>query len=171
MEIIANFFKEDIFVVALILFNFLLLVLYVCNGIKLSRINKNYKQFMKKIGKGEDIEENLRKYLNKVEEVSNNNEEIYNYCKKLENDISKTIKKVGIVRYNAFKDTGSDLSFTLALLNEYNDGVVLNGIYSRETSNIFAKPIEKGSSKYTLSEEEKQAIDKAIQSEETYKIN
>lgn len=168
---ILDFLKTEIMIVIMLLFNFLLLVLYVCNNIKLSRINKNYKQFMKKLGKGEDLEENLRSYLNKVEEVSNNNRDIYNYCKKLEIDISKCIKKIGIVRYNAFKDTGSDLSFALALLNEYNDGVILNGIYSREISNIFSKPIEKGTSKYTLSEEEKQAIEKAIQSEETYKIN
>ena len=67
-----------------------------------------------------------------------------------------------MVRYNAFSDTGSDLSFTLALLDEQNNGVVLNGIYSREMSNIYAKPITNGNSTYTLSEEERQAIDKAI---------
>ena len=65
-------------------------------------------------------------------------------------------------RYNAFKDTGSDLSFTLALLDEKNDGIVLNGIYARDSSNIYAKPIEKGESKYILSNEEKEAINRAI---------
>ena len=67
-----------------------------------------------------------------------------------------------MIRYSAFKDTGSDLSFTLALLNKENTGVVLNGIYSRDMSNIYAKPVEKGVSTYTLSEEEKQAIEKAM---------
>ena len=66
------------------------------------------------------------------------------------------------IRYSAFKDTGSDLSFTLALLNKENTGVVLNGIYSSDMSNIYSKPVEKGESNYTLSEEEKQAINKAI---------
>ena len=79
-------------------------------------------------------------------------------------DFSKTISKVGIVRYSAFRDTGSDLSFTLALLNKHNDGVVLNGIYSREMSNIYAKPIKNAESTYTLSNEEKQAIQKALES-------
>ena len=74
------------------------------------------------------------------------------------------IQKIGLVRYNAFKDTGSDLSFTLALLDNKNTGIVLNGIYSRETSNIYSKPVEKGTSTYTLSDEEKQAIQKAINS-------
>ncbi len=166
MQEILEFLKTNTFIVIILLFNFLLLVLYICNNIKLSRINKNYKNFINKIGKGDNLEENLKLYLNKVDEVSNSNKEIYNYCKELDKEISKCIKKIGIIRYNAFKDTGSDLSFALALLNEKNDGVVLNGIYSREMSNIFSKPIEKGESKYTLSKEEKLAIEKAIQSEE-----
>ena len=90
------------------------------------------------------------------------NIELKNYCKQLDNTISTCVQKIGLVRYSAFKDTGSDLSFTLALLNEENTGVVLNGIYSREMSNIYAKPVEKGVSTYTLSEEEKQALNKAI---------
>ncbi len=79
-------------------------------------------------------------------------------------------EKVGIVRYNAFQDTGSDLSFALALLDEKNNGVVLNGIYSREMSNIYAKPVENGKSKYTISEEENLAIEKAINGDGTYRI-
>ena len=50
------------------------------------------------------------------------------------------------------------------MLNDNNDGVVLNGIYSREMSNIYAKPIKAGKSKYTISEQEQEAIDKAIES-------
>ena len=85
--------------------------------------------------------------------------------------MSKTIKKVGIVRYNAFKDTGSDLSFALALLNDNNDGVVLNGIYSREMSNIYAKPIKGGKSTYTISDKEQEAINKAIEENQYNIIN
>ena len=88
----------------------------------------------------------------------------------MDKDVEGCIQKIGIVRYSAFKDTGSDLSFALAMLDENNNGVVLNGIYSREMSNIYAKPIENGKSAYTISEEEKKAIDKAINSEEVYKI-
>ena len=107
----------------------------------------------------------------RVERVEKQNAEISNHLKNLDTDVSKCIQKVGIVRYSAFKDTGSDLSFALALLDENNDGIVLNGIYSREMSNIYAKPVEKGASSYTLSEEEKQAIDKAIKSLGVYKVD
>ena len=105
-----------------------------------------------------------------MEDIDPKYQEIQAYCNKLDNDMIKCIQKIGIVRYSAFKDIGSDLSFTLALLDEKNDGVILNGIYSRELSNIYAKPIQNGTSTYTLSEEEKQAIDLAMKTETTYKI-
>ena len=56
----------------------------------------------------------------------------------------------------------SNLSFALAILNEHNTGIVLNGIYGRDTSNIYAKPIVEGKCEYALSKEEKEALDKAI---------
>ena len=57
------------------------------------------------------------------------------------------------------------------MLDEKNNGVVLNGIYSREMSNIYAKPVENGKSTYTLSNEEKQAIEKAINTNQVYRID
>ena len=98
------------------------------------------------------------------ERVEKQNIEIAKFIEQLDKDFEKSIQKVGIIRYNAYKDTGSDLSFTLALLDENNNGVVLNGIYSREMSNIYAKPIENGKSTYTLSDEEQKAIERAINS-------
>ena len=62
------------------------------------------------------------------------------------------------------------MSFALALLDEKNNGVVLNGIYSREMSNIYAKPVENGKSKYTISEEENLAIEKAINGDGTIRV-
>ena len=69
---------------------------------------------------------------------------------------------MGMVRYSAFKDTGSDLSFALALLNDNNDGVLLNGIYSREMSNIYAKQVNQGKTNVKVSDEEKQALEIAL---------
>ena len=161
MESILNFLKTDLFLIVLLLGIILLLVLYIANSIKLSKLRKSYSKFMKKLGKGENIEEILKKYINTVEKVQKEQEEINNYCDSLEQNINICIQKIGMVRYSAFKDTGSDLSFALALLDKYNDGVVLNGIYSREMSNIYAKPIKNGKSDHTLSEEEKQAIERA----------
>ena len=137
---------------------------------KLSSINKKYRTFLQKLGNGKDITEDLENYMYRVERVEKQNAEISQYIKNLDEDLTKCIQKVGIIRYNAFKDTGSDLSFTLALLDENNNGVVLNGIYSREMSNIYAKPVQNGQSSYTLSNEERQAINKAIESANVIRI-
>ena len=161
MENLMEMLNNNYVILGIIIVNIILIILYISSNLKLRKLNKEYRNFMKKIGKGEDIEENLKVYINKVEKVEKENKEIEDYCESLNKEIAKTIKKVGIVRYNAFKDTGSDLSFALALLNENNDGVVLNGIYSREMSNIYAKPIKGGKSTYTISEQEQEAINKS----------
>ena len=164
MRIILDFLRTDTFLLIVLGFMVILLILYISNVVKLSKLRRSYSKFMNKLGNGNNIDEMLNRYIEEVENVANKNEEIVSYCKKLDNKIAKCTQKIGMVRYNAFKDTGSDLSFTLALLDEYNDGVVLNGIYARDMSNIYAKPIEGGKSKYTLSNEEKEALERAINS-------
>lgn len=166
MEIINSIIKSEIFLIVVALVNLVLLILYFCNLFKLKKINKNYNKFMKKLGNGNNIDEMLKKYISKVEEVNEKNDDIIKYCDKLDKEISLSIKKVGMIRYSAFKDTGSDLSFALALLNDNNDGVLLNGIYSREMSNIYAKQIIQGKTVSKLSDEERQALDIAINNDE-----
>lgn len=161
---ISEFIKTNTFLYTILVINLVLLILYITNVIQLKKINKNYKKFMKKIGNGNNIEEILNNYINKVEDVEKENKEIIKYCEKLNNEISICIKKVGMVRYSAFKDTGSDLSFALALLNDNNDGIILNGIYSREMSNIYAKQIKNAKSNNKLSEEEAKALEIAVNS-------
>ena len=161
MNFIDNLKENNLFIIGILIFNFIIFILYIANIIKLNKINKNYENFLKKLGKNTTIEEDLKKYIEDVENTQKTNEEIINYCKNIDNNINKCIKKIGIVRYNAFENVGSNLSFTLALLNEKNDGVVLNGIYAQDMSNIYAKPIKNGESEYTLSEEEIEAINKA----------
>ena len=162
MESIIEFVKTDNFLIIMAVLVILLIVGFIVMITKLSALNKKYGNFMKKLGDGKNIEEDLENYMYRVERVEKQNLEIANFIEQLDKDFEKSIQKVGIVRYNAYKDTGSDLSFTLALLDENNNGVLLNGIYSREMSNIYAKPVENGESKYTLSEEEKKAIERAI---------
>lgn len=162
MENLIEIIKTDTFLFVMFGIIILLLIGFIIILVKFSKLNKKYKEFMQKLGNGKNLEEDLVTYMDRVDKVEKQNMDILNQIKNLENDVTKCIQKVGMVRYNAFKDTGSDLSFALALLDENNDGVVLNGIYSREMSNIYAKPVEKGKSTYTLSEEEAQAIEKAV---------
>lgn len=170
MENILELLKTDNFLIVLSVIVILLIIGLVVVIIKFNKISKKYTEFMKKLGNGKNLEEDLENYMYRVERVEKQNAEILNYIKNVDNDLSKCIQKIGIVRYNAFQDTGSDLSFALALLDEKNNGVVLNGIYSREMSNIYAKPVENGKSKYTISEEEGLAIEKAINGDGTIRV-
>lgn len=159
MEIV----KTDIFLLIMLGIMVLLLIGFIIMLVRFSSLNRKYNNFMRKLGSSNSLEEDLQVYMSRVEKVEKQNAKTTKHVKNIEDNLTKCIQKVGMVRYSAFKDTGSDLSFALALLDENDNGVVLNGIYSREMSNIYAKPVESGQSTYTISEEEAQAIEKAIQ--------
>ncbi len=155
-------FEINAFEIIILIINIALIALYILNSIKLRKLRTNYSEFMTKLGKGNNIDEMLQKYVENVEEIKKENAEIERYCQKLDNDSKENLKKIGLVRYNAYKDTGSNLSFALALLNEKDTGIVLNGIYGRDTSNIYAKPVVNGKSEYALSKEEEEAISQIV---------
>ena len=159
-----EFIKTNTFLFILIVINLLLIILYIFNNIKLSKMISKNKSFMTKLGKGENVQEVLKEYIFKVEEVEMLSNDIIKRNERIEDNLGKCMQKVGLVRYTAFDNIGSDLSFALAILNKENDGVVLNGIYQSEGSNIFSKPVVKGKSPYKLSEEEEKAINIAINS-------
>ena len=163
MQEIIDFLRTDNFLLMLSIMVGILTIGFISILYSNIKLKNKYNKFMKKIGNGKNIEEDLENYMYRVERVERQNAEIISYCKNLDEEVAKCIQKVGMVRYSAFKDTGSDLSFAVAMLDENNDGVVFNGIYSREMSNIYAKPVKKGVSEYTLSEEEKEAIRRAIE--------
>ena len=74
----------------------------------------------------------------------------------------RTIQKVAVIRYNPFSDTGGDQSFAIALLDSLGNGVVLSSLHSRTDTRVFAKPVQSGRSKFQLSDEEEDAIKKAL---------
>ena len=75
--------------------------------------------------------------------------------------LRKSIRGVETVRFNPFPDQGSNQSFAIGMLNEDGDGVVISSLYSRERMSIFAKPVKNKKSEYELTEEEKNALNKA----------
>ena len=165
-----DFLRTDTFLIIISVILCILVIAFIILLVKLFSINKKYKTFINKLGDGNNIEEDLENYMYRVERVEKQNAEIRGIINTIDTNMENCIQKIGIVRYNAFKDTGSDLSFALAMLDEKNNGVVLNGIYSREMSNIYAKPVENGKSTYTISEEEQQAIQKAMENQNIYRI-
>lgn len=141
----------------------ILIAIVIVETVVIIFIHKRYISFMKKMGNGNNLDDMLKVYLDDIAEIKKDNTEIKNYYTKLDADMASCIQKVGLVRYNAFKDVGSDLSFAIALLDGNNNGVVLNGIYGSESSNIYAKPIKNKESSYQLSSEEEYALEIAEQ--------
>lgn len=163
MESILEFLKTDSFLMISFIINIVLIVITIINIFMLTKTNKKYIKFMKQLGNGNNLDEMLKDYLRDVKEIKRDNSEIKAYYTKLDSDIASCIQKVGLVRYNAFRDVGSDLSFAIALLDGNDTGVVLNGLYGSDSSNIYAKPVKNGVSTYQLSEEEKYALEIAEQ--------
>jgi hypothetical protein len=79
--------------------------------------------------------------------------------REIKKENSLFLKKIGLVRYNPFNERGGDQSFSLAILNKNDDGLVVTSIYSQEGSRVFSKSIIKGGSQYQLSKEEIEAIE------------
>ena len=117
MSNILDFLRTDTFLIAMLAISILSIILLVFNYLKLNKIKREYSEFMKKLGSGKNIDEDLKAYIGRVEKVENLNKEIIQYCERLDKTVDACIQKVGMVRYNAFKDVGSNLSFTLALLD------------------------------------------------------
>lgn len=154
-----NFF--DIVLLVWVIASNILLIIYI---LQLNKFKKDYGKFMYMLGDGRNFNDILKEYMNEVENVSRETLKLKNKTESVEKNIERCVQKVGVVRYKAYLDAGSDLCFALALLDFEDNGVVLNGIYSRDnTTTTYAKPIENGKSKYTLVKEEEEAIELARQ--------
>ena len=157
-----DFIRTQTLSFILLIVNFILFILVIVNNLRIKKIKENSVEFMRKLGTGKNITEDIEKYMDRIIELESGLSETNIHCKQLDKKIETCVQKVGIVRYSAYKDAGNDLSFAVALLDEKNNGVVFNGLYSKEMSSTYAKPIEDGKSKYTMTPEEGQAVLRAM---------
>lgn len=142
------------------------LLLFIMTMILLSSVNKlekKYRKMMRGVN-NKNLEDALNDNLDNIEKALEQSEIAINECKTLSEEMKGCVNKIAIMRYKAFEDVGSDLSFSVAILDSFNDGVIITGIYSRHDSTTYAKPIDKGISRYDLSEEEIHVLNEAINS-------
>ena len=128
----------------------------------LSYLKKRYRKMMAGAD-GANLERMLIGHIDETKAVVEENARIKAENKQLAALLQKALTRVGVVRFRAFEDMGSDLSFAIALLDAKNNGIVLSGIYARSETRTYSKPIENGASTYFLTEEEKQAIQQAME--------
>ncbi len=162
MENILLFVEEfsASIIIGSVILNLLLILLMIINYAITSNLKDKYKKLVKGTS-GKNIEGILMEHLTRVETIHDDMQSINRKIDILDNRISFCVQKVGIIRYNAFQDTGSDLSFSIAFLNNNNDGIIITGIHGRSESYSYAKPVKSGKSSYSLSVEELQALERA----------
>ena len=139
----------------------IMLFVIISTKMDLSEMRLRYKKMMT-TSEGANLEQLLTNNASKIKrslaEVERMNGEIV----ALKNILDRAITRVAIVRYDAFEDISSDLSFSVALLDDNNSGVIISALNGRDSSSTYAKPIENGiSTKYKLSKEEEQVLREA----------
>ncbi|HEV8230544.1 MAG TPA: DUF4446 family protein [Candidatus Limnocylindria bacterium] len=113
-------------------------------------------------GESGGIDEILDRHIKRMDGLNERLDALNKLHHELEDLSHRTIQKVGVIRYNPFSDTGGDQSFAIAMLDSHGNGVVLSSLHSRTDTRVFAKPVQSGRSRYPLSDEEQDAIKKAL---------
>ena len=150
-----------IIIIILLVFTVFLLIKSVSSSMRLSRLERKYTTFMK----GSDAQSLekifVRKFaqIDKLYEAKEDHEHDILFIKK---NLEKMFSKYGVEKYDAFDDVGGKLSFALALLDKDNTGLILNAVHSRDNCFLYLKEIVKGESYVMLSQEEVEALRKAV---------
>ncbi len=157
--------NDEIAVVVAAAAGVLLLVTFVWLGVLTSKLSKLKKAHSHLIGDTgvPNMEEVMRVIHERMSELDRRQNDQGQAMQDQERRLSSLKGRIGVHRFNAFSDSGSDLSFSIAFINEAQDGVVITGIHGREQTFLYAKPIDKGQSAYMLTPEEKTAINLAMQ--------
>ena len=146
--------------IALIIILLILLIVALC---KVSKLNKRCDSFMK--GKaGKSLEQDIVRLYEDNQVLKTGVNENKRDIRSINKQLAKAFQKVGIVRYNAFQTMGGNLSYSLVLLDENDNGFILNTIHSSEGCYSYTKDIVNGSCNIALSAEEQKAIDMAMSS-------
>lgn len=120
--------------------------------------------FFKRKGR---IRQTPRELLEQVQLLEERYRKLAEELKEFKQDMDTALTKVGVIRFNPFQEIGGDQSFSIALLNQKNNGVVITSHYTREGNRVYAKPIKNGVSEYPLSVEEKEVLEQTLRPAES----
>lgn len=145
-----------------IAFSLLLMILVIILFCKNSRLNKKYDAFMKDTD-GVSLEQAFTEKFDSMDALIAKAKKTDQRLDNIEETLLSVYQKMGIVKYDAFHEMGGKLSFALALLDDKNNGFLINCMHStREGCYTYIKEVENGECSVILAEEEKQAIDMAV---------
>ena len=139
----------------------ILFILVIINIVQMKKLKKNYRIFMS--GKdAKTLEDTLIQRLDQVDSLLESNEENDRNIKVLSKNMQCTYQKMGLIKYDAFQEMGGKLSFSLAMLDMRNNGFIINAMHTREGCYTYIKEIIDGNSVIVLSEEEQEALKRAM---------
>ena len=127
----------------------------------LNYMKKRYKKMMIGVD-GANLERLIIGCVDDAKAVSEENQEIKRNIEDIKALLQQAITKVAVVRFRAFEDMGSDLSYAVAMLDSDNNGVIMSSIFGREDSRSYVKPITAGKSSYPMTDEEEDALKQAM---------
>jgi cytochrome c oxidase assembly protein Cox11 len=154
---------QDVIVIACLSFMILLIVFMVFTIViwrKLNTVRNKYNAMIAHTGV-DNLEGVITELQNKVSQLQQNSADHNQVIQQIKSKISEMNGNVTMHRYNAFNESGSDLSFSIAIVNDQLDGLVFTSIHGREETYCYGKPLVKGESTYPLSPEEIQVINSA----------
>ncbi len=139
----------------------ILIIVLILVLVKMKKLYKKYDLFMR--GKDmESMEDTVVSQFERLEKLEEANQKNEDRLSAVEENMQSVYQKIGLVKYDAFREMSGKLSYALALLDQNNNGIIVSSMYSREGCYSYAKEIIRGESYITLSEEEKEALDSAI---------
>ncbi len=107
---------------------------------------------------GANLEEIFGALAEKMKDLSEKSSGHERALEKISGQIKQSVRGVSMIRFNPFKDSGSNQSFSVALMNDEGDGIVISSMYARDRISVFGKPIENGRAAQELTEEEKEVL-------------
>ena len=155
-----NFIGNNFILIALGILIILVAICFILNAVNSSKIST----LMQYSDEG-DIISALRDYYDKVEDLSNTINDssdavLMSRLEECANNSHISIKKIGIVNFDAFEDVTGNMSFALALLNNHDDGVIITSIYGHNSCNTYLREVTEGETPVKLLNEEKEALEK-----------
>ncbi len=154
-------FDSDYIIIGLAVVVLIIFILMIVNIVQMRKLKKGYKAFMS--GKGaKNLEDTLIERLNQVDELMESNEKNEGSIKEIIQNMQLTYQKMGLIKYDAFHEMGGKLSFSLAMLDQRDNGFIINAMHTREGCYTYIKEIVDGNSIIVLSEEEQKALNRAM---------
>ncbi|MFN2465949.1 MAG: DUF4446 family protein [Candidatus Dormibacteria bacterium] len=129
-------------------------------NVRLNRMVRHYRRLGRGVGT-DKLEQLLEQVIDRSDLATREVAAVRQELLALAGAVESHLQCVGMVRYNAFEDTGGDQSFALALLDAHGNGAIFNGLYHRNDCKVYAKPVRDWKSTYSMSDEETMAIRKA----------